>query len=63
MLWQFGIFHEHLECFMTTSYILCSFGTFFRFWYLSPRQIWQPWIRVPAKAYLGGVPRMGKSVI
>jgi hypothetical protein len=25
-------------------YILCSFGTFFRFWYHVPRKIWQPWI-------------------
>jgi hypothetical protein len=23
-------------------YILCSFGTFFRFWYHVPRKIWQP---------------------
>jgi hypothetical protein len=28
---------------MTMRYILCSFGTFFRFfWYHVPRKIWQP---------------------
>jgi hypothetical protein len=27
---------------MTNWYILCSFGTLFRFWYHVPRKIWQP---------------------
>jgi hypothetical protein len=44
----------YLECFtdicifMIIWYILCSFGTFFQFWYHARRKIWQPWIgRVP----------------
>jgi hypothetical protein len=36
ILWIFGIF-------VTIRYILCSFGTFFLFWYHAPRKIWQPW--------------------
>jgi hypothetical protein len=42
MLWTFGIFYEHLGYFLTIWYILCSFVTFFRFWYHEPRKIWQP---------------------
>jgi hypothetical protein len=36
------IFWSYLEYFMTIWYILCSFGTFFRFWYHVPRKILQP---------------------
>jgi hypothetical protein len=38
--WEY--FNEYLGYFMTIWYILCSFGTFFRFWYHTPRKIWQP---------------------
>jgi hypothetical protein len=31
---------------MTIWYILCSFGTFFRFWYHVTRKIWQPWFHL-----------------
>jgi hypothetical protein len=31
-----------LGYYMTIWYILCSIGTFFRFWYPIPRKIWQP---------------------
>jgi hypothetical protein len=30
---------------MTIWYIMCSFGTFFQFWYHVPRKIWLPWRR------------------
>jgi hypothetical protein len=42
VLRPFGIFYEHLGNFMNIWYNLCSFGTFFRFWYHAPRKIWQP---------------------
>jgi hypothetical protein len=32
ILWPFGIFYWDLVHFMVIWYILCSFGTFFRFW-------------------------------
>jgi hypothetical protein len=38
ILWLFGIFYGHLGYFMTIWYILCSFGTFFRFGYRVPRK-------------------------
>jgi hypothetical protein len=41
--WPFGIFYRHLRYFTTIWYILCSFGTFFGFWYHVARKIWQPW--------------------
>jgi hypothetical protein len=40
ILCSLGIFDSNFGYFMT---ILCSFGTFFRFWYHVPRKIWQPW--------------------
>jgi hypothetical protein len=43
ILWPFGIFYGRLGYFMTIWYILCSLGTFFRFWYHAQRKIWQPW--------------------
>jgi hypothetical protein len=39
----FGVFYWHLVNFMTIWYIVCWFGTFFRFWYHVPRKIWQSW--------------------
>jgi hypothetical protein len=42
ILWPFGIFGGDMVYFMTIWYILYSFGTFFRVWYLAPRKIWQP---------------------
>jgi hypothetical protein len=36
------IFYGHLEHFTVIWDILGSFGTFFRFWYIMPRKIWQP---------------------
>jgi hypothetical protein len=44
----FGIFYRYLVDFTTIWYILCSFGTFFRFWSHVPRKIWQPWLSVIA---------------
>jgi hypothetical protein len=38
ILRQFGTFYK-----MTIQHIVCSFGTFFRFWCNAPRKIWQPW--------------------
>jgi hypothetical protein len=38
----FGILYGHLVNFVTIWYILWSFGTFFSFWYVVPRKIWQP---------------------
>jgi hypothetical protein len=35
---------------MTIWYILCSLGTYFRFWYYVPRKVWQP-----RAAALGGL--------
>jgi hypothetical protein len=35
-----------LVYFVTIWYILWSFGIFFPFWYIVPRQIWQPLCRV-----------------
>jgi hypothetical protein len=29
---------------MTIWYSLCSFNTFFRFWYHAPRKVWHPWL-------------------
>jgi hypothetical protein len=43
ILWPFGIFYGYLGYSMTIRQILCSFGTFFQFWYHAPRKIWQPW--------------------
>jgi hypothetical protein len=48
-----GIFYGHLVHFpaiwyflMAVYYILWSFGKyFFQFWYVLPRQLWQPWLR------------------
>jgi hypothetical protein len=45
ILWPFEIFYGYLGYFMTIRNILCSFGTFFQFWYHAPRKIWQPWLR------------------
>jgi hypothetical protein len=45
ILWPFGIFYRNLGYFMTIWYILCSFGKFFRFWYIVSRKIWQPWFQ------------------
>jgi hypothetical protein len=45
------IFSGQLEHFMIIWYILCSFGTFLRFWYHVPRKIWQPWIKVHPKFF------------
>jgi hypothetical protein len=46
------IFYIHLGYFMeiwgfcmAIWYILYPLGTFFRFWYQVPREIWQPWER------------------
>jgi hypothetical protein len=36
ILWSLGIFCGPLD-------ILLLFGTFFPFWYVGPRKIWQPW--------------------
>jgi hypothetical protein len=38
------------DTFITIRYILCSFGTFFRFWYHAPRKIWQPWLKTAQNA-------------
>jgi hypothetical protein len=59
VLQTFGIFYDHLVSFvfiwnilrhwgyfMTIGYLLCSFGTFLRFWYQAPRKIWQPWSEI-----------------
>jgi hypothetical protein len=43
ILRKLGIFYDHLVHFVFIWYILCSFGTFFRFWYRGPIKIWQPW--------------------
>jgi hypothetical protein len=43
ILWPFEIFYGHLGYFMTIWHIVCSFGTFFRFWCHAPIKIWQPW--------------------
>jgi hypothetical protein len=41
ILWQFGIFYGSL--------VLCgNFGTFFAFWLVVPREIWQTCARKPA---------------
>jgi hypothetical protein len=45
------IFYGYLGYFMTIWNILCSFGTFFRFWYRVPRKIWQPWSVVKISWY------------
>jgi hypothetical protein len=38
-----GIFYVHLDhYFMAILNILWPFGTFFPFWYIVPRKIWQP---------------------
>jgi hypothetical protein len=42
LLYGIGILYRYLRYFMTIWYILCSFGTVFRFWYHVPRKIWQP---------------------
>jgi hypothetical protein len=42
ILWLFGIFCCQLMNLMAICYILCSFDTYFPFWYIVPRQIWQP---------------------
>jgi H+/Cl- antiporter ClcA len=47
ILWPFGIFYGHLGYFVFSWYILCSFGTFFRFWYHGPIKIWQPFCHQP----------------
>jgi hypothetical protein len=44
-LLPFWIFCRHFGYFMTICYIwyiLCIFGTFYRFWYHVRRKIWQP---------------------
>jgi hypothetical protein len=38
----FWICYDHLVHFVFIWYILCSFGTFFRFWYHVPRKMWRP---------------------
>jgi hypothetical protein len=43
ILRTFFIFYDHFEYFMTIWYILWQFGTFFPFWYVKLRKIWQPW--------------------
>jgi hypothetical protein len=54
ILWSFGLFHCHLEYFMTIWYIVWPFGIFCGhfgiFWYVVPRIIWQPWM--PAASLL-----------
>jgi hypothetical protein len=37
LLWQYLLYLAAI------CYILCSFGTFFPFWYTVSRKIWQPW--------------------
>jgi hypothetical protein len=37
-----GIFYSHLVYFTAIWYILWLFGISFPFWYVVPRQIWQP---------------------
>jgi hypothetical protein len=45
---EIGIFYGHLEYdthlvyLKDILYIFWSFGTFFPFWYVVPRKIWQP---------------------
>jgi hypothetical protein len=41
-LWIFGLLYGHLIYFMAIWYILWSFGIFPPFWYIVPREIWQP---------------------
>jgi hypothetical protein len=43
---------------MTIGYILCSFDTFFRFWYHVPTKIWQPWLEEEV-SYFGGLGKNG----
>jgi hypothetical protein len=52
ILWPFGICYGYLGYFMTIWYILCSFGTFFRFWYRVPRKIWQPCFQPRKKCFV-----------
>jgi hypothetical protein len=46
ILWPLGIFYRHLGYFMNIGIILCSFGTFFRFWCHVSRKIWPPWLQL-----------------
>jgi hypothetical protein len=44
VLWPFGKFSVHLVNVVAIWDIVWSFGTFFPFWYVVPRKIWQPCI-------------------
>jgi hypothetical protein len=43
ILLLFGIFNYHLVYFTAIWHSLWSFATFFSFWYVVARKIWQPW--------------------
>jgi hypothetical protein len=42
ILWPFGQLSGHLAYLMAIWYMLHRFGTFYTFWYVVPRRIWQP---------------------
>jgi hypothetical protein len=44
------IFYGPLVYFIATLYIFWWFGSFFPFWYIVPRKIWQHWSDVPSAA-------------
>jgi hypothetical protein len=46
ILWSFGTFYGHLVHFVVIWYILWSFGIFSTFWYVVPRIIWQPCLKL-----------------
>jgi hypothetical protein len=41
---DFGKFYGHLVYFTAIWYSSWLFGTFFQFWYVVTKKIWQPWV-------------------